>query len=217
MRDKLNVKGIFFDLDGTLLDTKDAYVEAAKTAFMTTGQQVPEDSVALEIPKRLEQRLPFDDLVKIDKQVFLNVFLRTFYEISQLKSKPIMGAINTLDLLSKRAKLSIITMRYAPKETIISELDNFGLSKYFTHVVTAMDTHKPKPSPEGLIKAVSVMGVQMSACVIVGDSIIDIKAGVAAGAKTVGVLSGLYSHEELLKENPDFILNNLTELPDFIQ
>ncbi len=127
------------------------------------------------------------------------------------------GAIETLRLLSKKAKLSIITMRYVPKEVVMAELGYFGLSKYFTHVITALDTLKPKPSPEALIKAVSVMGVQMRDCIIVGDSIIDVKAGEAAGVKTVAVLSGLYSHKELLKENPTYILNDLTELPEFIQ
>jgi HAD superfamily hydrolase (TIGR01509 family) len=217
MKDKLDIKGMFFDLDGTILDTKEAYVEAARTAFMATGQYPPELAVALEIPKRLEQRLPFDDIVKAERHTFLDVYLNTFYTISQTKSKPIAGAIETLGLLSKKAKLSIITMRYVPKEVVMAELGYFGLSKYFTHVVTALDTLKPKPSPEALIKAVSVMGVQMSDCIIVGDSIIDVKAGEAAGVKTVAVLSGLYSHKELLKENPTYILNDLTELPDFIQ
>lgn len=216
MNGKLDIKGIFFDLDGTLLDTKEAYIESAKKAFKATGQHIPESSLALEIPKRLEQRLPFDDIVKVDRQAFLDVFLNTFYTISQIKSKPIAGAIETLDMLSKKSKLSVITMRYAPKEVINAELEHFGLSKYFTHIITALDTHKPKPSPEALIKAVLVMGVQMRDCMIVGDSVIDIKAGEAAGAKTAAVLSGLYSHQELLKENPNYILNDLTELPEFI-
>ncbi len=217
MNGKLDIKGIFFDLDGTILDTKEAYIESAREAFKATGQLIPESSLALEIPKRLEQKLPFDDIVKVDRKAFLDVFLNTFYAISQIKSKPITGAIKTLEMLSKKSKLSVITMRYAPKEVINAELEHFGLSKYFTHIVTALDTHKPKPSPEALIKAVSVMGVQMRDCMIVGDSVIDIKAGEAAGAKTAAVLSGLYSHEELLKENPNYILNDLTELPEFIQ
>lgn len=217
MNGKLDIKGFFFDLDGTILDTKEAYIESAREAFKATGQLIPESSLALEIPKRLEQKLPFDDIVKVDRKAFLDVFLNTFYAISQIKSKPITGAIKTLEMLSKKSKLSVITMRYAPKEVINAELEHFGLSKYFTHIVTALDTHKPKPSPEALIKAVSVMGVQMRDCMIVGDSVIDIKAGEAAGAKTAAVLSGLYSHEELLKENPNYILNDLTELPEFIQ
>ena len=46
---KLKVKGILFDLDGTILDSKDAYVEAARTAFEALGQAPPENFMALEV------------------------------------------------------------------------------------------------------------------------------------------------------------------------
>jgi phosphoglycolate phosphatase len=214
---KLNVKGILFDLDGTILDTKSAYIEAAKTAFIATGQPLPETDVALEIPRRLEQKLSFSDIVKVDRQIFLGEYLKAFYAISQYRSKPIAGVAEVLELLSRKTKLALITLRHAPNETIIAELDHFGLSKYFTHVVTALDTLKPKPSPEALIKAVTSMHLQICDCVIVGDSVIDVKAGEAAGIKTVAVLSGLYSHAELSKANPSLLLNDVTELPQYIQ
>lgn len=51
---------------------------------------------------------------------------------------------------------------------------------------------------------------------IVGDSVIDIKAGKAAGAKTVAVLSGLFARDELALENPDLILNDVTQLPNHV-
>ncbi len=217
MRDKLNVRGILFDLDGTILDTRGAYLEAARTAFLATKQQPPEAAVALEIPKRLEQRLPIRDIVNADKQEFLAAYLKAFYEISRLRSKPIIGTLETLELLSRKTKLSLITLRYAPSAAIVAELEHFGLAKYFSHVVTALDTDKPKPSPQGLIKATLAMDVQMCDCLVVGDSVLDVKMGGAAGVKTVAVLSGLYSHAELSKEKPHLILKDISELPKFIQ
>lgn len=217
MNDKLNVKGILFDLDGTILDTRDAYLEAARTAFFATNQQPPDVAVALEIPKRLEQKLSISDIVKADRKEFLAVYLKAFYEISSLRSKPVSGTYETLDLLSRKTKLSLITLRYAPSASIVAELEHFGLAKYFSNVITALDTDKPKPSPQGLIKATAAMNVQMCDCVIVGDSILDVKMGEAAGVKTVAVLSGLYSHAELLMEKPHLILKDISDLPKFIQ
>ena len=72
-REKLEVKGILLDLDGTIVDSREAYLEAAKTAFATLGKELPERRVALEIPKRLEQGLPITDLVGTDVQSFLEV------------------------------------------------------------------------------------------------------------------------------------------------
>jgi phosphoglycolate phosphatase-like HAD superfamily hydrolase len=83
--------------------------------------------------------------------------------------------------------------------------------------VTALNTDNPKPSPEALIQCSKALNVKISDCLIVGDSISDLEAGKAAGAKTVAVLSGLFSHQELVKENPDLIIKDVTVLPNFVE
>jgi HAD superfamily hydrolase (TIGR01509 family) len=214
---KLKVKGILFDLDGTIVDSREAYLEAAKTAFQAIGQKPPTTQTALEIPKRLEQNQPIDDITRTNPQQFLAIYLKTYYAITQEKTKLIPNVSTTLETLSEKAKLALITMRFVPKETIINELEHFNIAKYFTYVVTALDTHKPKPSPEALIKCVRALDVQICDCVIVGDSVSDVRAGKAAGARTVAVLSGLFSQGELAREHPDLILEDVTQLPEHIE
>jgi HAD superfamily hydrolase (TIGR01509 family) len=214
---KLEAKGIFLDLDGTIVDSREAYYEAAQTAFQAMGQNPPEPIATLEIPRRLERKQPLDDIVDGNTQKFLRIYLRTYYAITPDKAKPFPKVSTTLNTLSKRAKLALITMRSVTKENIINELKCFHIAKYFTHIVTALDTHRPKPSPEALINCVKALDAQICDCIIVGDSISDIKAGKAAGAKTVAVLSGLFSQEELSKERPDLILKNINMLPNYIQ
>jgi HAD superfamily hydrolase (TIGR01509 family) len=215
-RKKLRVKGILFDLDGTIVDSREAYLEAAKTAFQTIGQRPPEPRAALEIPKRLEQHLSITDLVGSDVKGFLDVYLKTYYLITKDKTKPVRNVQATLDMLSGKAKLALITMRFVEKNALIEELKHFGLAKFFRYIVTAMDTHKPKPSPDALIKTVKALDVNMCGCAIVGDSVTDVRAGKSAGAMTVAVLSGLFSREELTRESPDLILDDATELPKFL-
>jgi phosphoglycolate phosphatase len=214
---KLELKGILFDLDGTLLDTKPAYIEAARISLEILNQEIPEESELLKIPKRIEQNQQINDIVKIDAKKFLDLFLKTFYNIAAEKTRPVPDASLTLKILAKKAKLAVITMRFMPKESIMSELKQHGLDKYFAYVVTALDTVKPKPAPEALIRAVSAMDIQMCACAIVGDSVVDINAGKAAGTKTVAVLSGLYSLKELSEVNPDFVIEKVSELPKLLK
>jgi HAD superfamily hydrolase (TIGR01549 family) len=121
-----------------------------------------------------------------------------------------------LETLQQKAKLALITMRNVPKTAIAKELEHFGLAHYFTHIITAQDTHKPKPSPEALIKALKAIDVQICDCLIVGDSVTDIKAGKASGAKTAAVLSGLYTKREHATLNPDLILKDVTQLPNHV-
>jgi len=213
---KLKVKAILFDLDGTIVDSRDAYLEAAKTAFYAMGLEPPTMQTTLQIPKRLEQNLSIDDLIHTNTARFLDVYLKTFYAITELKTKPIPNIRTALENLQQKAKLVLITMRNVPKVSVAKELQQFGLARYFTYILTAQDTHKPKPSPEALIKALKVIDVQICDCLIVGDSVIDITAGKAAGAKTIAVLSGLYTEQELAKFNPDLILKNAAQLPNCI-
>jgi HAD superfamily hydrolase (TIGR01509 family) len=215
---RLKVKVILLDLDGTIVDSRDAYKEAVKKAFAAFGQNFGAAEVATEIPRRLEQNLPINDLLKgIDTQKFLDLYLNAYYKATATKTKPIPKIEVTLRKLSEKAALALITMRYVPKENVIKELENFGLAKYFQHVITALDTHTPKPSPEALIKCAKKFGVQPCECLVVGDSVADIKAGKNAGAKTVAVLSGIFSREELEREKPDLILENVNQLPDFLE
>ena len=108
--------------------------------------------------------------------------------------------------------------RYSLLDTGVSGACSFrDGAKYFSHVVTAMDTAKPKPSPEALIKCIEALDVDMCSCIIAGDSVNDVRAGKAAGAATVAVLSGLYKCKELVKEHPDLILKDVTGLPAYIK
>jgi pyrophosphatase PpaX len=188
-------------MDGTIVDSREAYWEAGATAFEKMGEKITDDKIVTEIPKRLEQNLPIKELLNgIDMQKFLAVYLKTYYQATVMKAKPFPKIAETLDKLSKKAKLALITMRYVPRETITCELEKFGLSRYFRTIVTALDTNEPKPSPEALIKCAMQMNVEMCDCAIVGDSVADIRAGKNAGIKTVAVLSGIFSRKELERE-----------------
>jgi len=215
-QNRFKVKAIFLDLDGTLVDSNQAYFEAAQVSFQAVGLEPPEMKVALEIPKRMEQGFGIDDLMDRDLKKFQEVYLKAYYLFTEQKTRLIPNALATLEALSLKSKLALITMRHVPSQAIVKELQFFGIAKYFTRVMTALDTSKPKPSPEALFKCVQTLGVDMCDCLIVGDSVNDIRAGKAAGAKTVGVLSGLYYDEELAKECPDMILSDLTKLPSVI-
>jgi phosphoglycolate phosphatase len=214
---KMKAKGIFLDLDGTIVDSTEAYLEAARVAFQAVGQKTPEIGMALEIPRRLELGLSLNGIMESNTKEFLAVYFKTYYSITQEKTRLVPNVSVALETLSEKAKLALITMRYVSKQAIMKELECFGISKYFTYVVTARDTSKPKPSLEALIACVKALDVEICDCVIAGDSVNDVRAGKAAGARTVAVLSGLFQCEELVKERPDLILHDVTELPKFIK
>jgi HAD superfamily hydrolase (TIGR01549 family) len=64
-------------------------------------------------------------------------------------------------------------------------------------VVTGDDVAKAKPSPDVFVMAAERLGVPISECIVVGDSVWDILAAGRKSALGVGILSGGYSQEEL--------------------
>ncbi|MCW3997229.1 MAG: HAD family hydrolase [Candidatus Bathyarchaeota archaeon] len=214
---KLKVKGVLIDLDGTLVDSKPAYLKAAQLTFNKLGLKPLSNKEAIEIPRRLEQKLPLNIKIKNNLSLFLEIYLKSYYSISGSETKLISKVPDTLHTLSKTMKLALVTMRSVPRNSIITELEKFNIAKYFDLIVTALDTNKPKPSPEALLKCAINMNLEVEDCIIVGDSVNDIRAGKAAGAKTAAVLSGIFSLQELTKEKPNFILQNINSLPYFIE
>jgi HAD superfamily hydrolase (TIGR01509 family) len=213
----LKTKGIFIDFDGTIVDSTDAYIEAAKIACQTVGLNPPEKQTALEIPRRLEQHMPLTAFTNGKTEKFLQTYYQTYYDVAKEKCKLMPNVSATLQVLSEKSKLALITMRHTPKQAVLDELEYLGVRQYFTHVVTALDTAKPKPSPEALLNCVQAFEVDIAECIIVGDSVSDVRAGKAAGAGTVALLSGLFACEELVKEAPDLILNDVNSLPKYIR
>jgi phosphoglycolate phosphatase len=216
-QNKWKAKGIFLDYDGTIVDSTDAYIEAAKIAFQAIGKKPPQNKAALDIPRRIEQGMALNNLTKDESKKFLSVYFKAYYSATEAKTKLLPKAKATLEALSGKSKLTLITMRHVPNAVLLKELDYLGIAKYFTHVVTALDTSKPKPSPEALIQCVKALDLEMYECIIAGDSVNDVRAGKAAGARTVALLSGLFQRNELAKECPDLILSDVSLLPEFIE
>jgi HAD superfamily hydrolase (TIGR01549 family) len=218
MTQKLRVKAILFDLDGTIVDSRRAYSKALKTALLKMGRQDTfNSSLATEIPRRLEQNLPIMDMIRgVDVNTFLKHYLKAYYEATAEETRPVPGISEALNKLSRRFKVGLITMRYVPKERVTEELARFNIVDYFECIITASDTHNPKPSPEALVKCARQLNVKIDQCAVVGDSVADVRAGKNAGTKTVAVLSGIFSREDLQKENPDLIIGSVKDLPDHL-
>jgi len=219
----VQARALLLDLDGTLVDSSEALKEAGRAGFVALGLSgFTDDTVAFEVARRLEQDQAIDDLFselhrgKEVEERFLPAYLDAYYSAVMFKGRPFPKAKETLQALSARFPLALITLRYVVREQIIDELKHLGLGRYFRVVVTTLDVEKPKPSPEALLVAARKLRVPITKCAIVGDSIVDIQAGRAAGAKTVAVTTGLFTRRELEAQKPDLIIKNIAILPRYV-
>lgn len=82
----------------------------------------------------------------------------------------------------------------------------------FEAVVTAEDVARGKPAPEVYLTAADRLGVAPSACVVVEDAPVGVRAGKAAGMRVIGV-TGTVPGERLLAVGADHVVDGLHEVP----
>lgn len=190
---------ILFDLDGTLIDSTDAIVETfyytfKKMDFKFSG--IKEDIVEL-IGYPLE--------IMYEKLGVPNHLINTFVDEYRMKYREISIAMTTLlknakeaiEFASLFARLGIVTTKTA--RYTIPLLKNMEIMSYFECVVGREDVENPKPHPEPILKAMSLMNVSNTKFNIymIGDTKLDLIAAKEANIFGVGVLCGHGKIEEL--------------------
>jgi HAD superfamily hydrolase (TIGR01549 family) len=213
------VQAILFDVDGTLADTDDEYIQRAArlmgplkrlfprqdpTAFLRWGVMTAES------PMNALMILP--DWLRIDdKLVALSNWLEDLRPHRAASHFVLMaGARALLETLSARYPLGLVTAR--PERQIMAFVDQFGLRPFFKIVASAQTAPYTKPYPDPVLWAAKTLGVPPQACLMVGDTTIDILAGKRAGAQAVGVLCGFGQRAELERCGADLILPNTADL-----
>lgn len=219
---RLKVKALLIDLDGTLVDSLRVFDTAIERAFSAVGHHPQTDSFGVEIARCLQRNLPLDtffERVNVDeasRRTFLDVFLQSFYAEATSKTRLFPNVENTLCELSQRFSLALITRRCVANKHVVKELERLRVDGFFRAIVTALDVPKSTPSPDALLKAADELNVPICSCVVVSDSGVDIQAGKLAGARTVAVLTGLFNENELKKDEPDLIVENINCLPQHL-
>lgn len=216
--DRTRIKGICFDVDGTLSDTDDAYVARLNRFFGAVRFLFSRGD-----PTRFSRWLvmasesPMNSLYHwLDKYSLDDNVARLFSKLSQRRKERVRnfllmrGAAELLEELASRFPLTVVSAR--DEITTGRFLRQFGLERFFCAVVTSQTCEFTKPYPHPVIYAAERMGLPAANCVMIGDTTVDILAGQRAGAQTVGLLCGFGTEGELRRAGADVILPDLVEL-----
>jgi HAD superfamily hydrolase (TIGR01549 family) len=211
------IKALCFDVDGTLSDTDDYY--AGK--FLRWLTYFPRFLV--HDPERTARRvvmwaespgnalLGLTDTIGLDDEII--ALIDWMYRRRRKKPQQYLvvpGVPEMLARLQSHYPLAVISAR--DENGTMMFLEQHDLAKCFQVVVTALSARHTKPYPDPILLAAQRMGVSPEACLMIGDTPVDIRAGKSAGAQTVGVLCGFGQEEELRRQGADLILENTADL-----
>ena len=211
-----------FDVDGTLvtfsLDIRQwrkALLELMKRdGFDTAGmdeatptQEILEAGEAQAGPDRPERygRLRTEAFAILDRLELEGVASATVFP----------DAVEVLgQLRAKGVRLCVVTN--SGRAAVFQSLRKSDLASYFEFVLTRDDTETMKPRPEGILKAMEMLGVRPGDTYYVGDSRYDMAAARQARASPVGVATGNHTAERLKSEGAAYVIGTLSELPGIL-
>lgn len=225
------IKGIVFDKDGTLFDFNATWgtwtrsmisaeagddpekVEALANALgydFEGGVFWPESIVIAETVDRIADALldHLPDVAKKDLMTRMHNAAKSVPQVQAAPLWPLLHEFKEMDIL-----LGVATND--AEDNARAHLGEADVLDLFNFIAGYDSGFGSKPAPSQLIGFCTVTGLDPEDCIMVGDSTHDMKAGNAAGMRTVGVLTGPAQAYEL-QPYADVILNSIAELPNWI-
>ncbi len=195
----LKIKGVFFDLDGTLADTAPDLAYALNT--LRKEQQLPPLPYAAIRPvvshgATALLRLGFDIGPGHISYDFLRQRLLEIYSAHlTYKTRLFPGMAAVLQVLEERSiKWGVVTNK--PAWLTEPLMQGLGLAGRAAAIVSGDSTANTKPHPAPMLHACDLAGVDGAACLYVGDARRDIEAGNNAGMKTLVALFGYLDEKD---------------------
>ena len=213
---------LIFDLDGTLVDSVYQHVLAWRTALEAAGLDLPTWRIHRRVgmssgllvnglAREMGREFSTEEVAALQE-----AHARAFRELAP-QVRPLPGAIALLHQLSDRGALWAIATS-GSRATAGPNLAKLEVPPSVP-VITRDEVPFAKPDPDLFLAAAARLGVAITNCVVVGDSIWDVLAARRAGALGVGLLSGGYSrqeHEEVgafrVYDDPEALRVHLDEL-----
>ena len=205
------VSAVLFDWDGTLADSFATTRYASLSVFGHFGIRM--DEARYQATYRPDWHETYRQLgipeARWDEAgaIWREKYLERSHAVRLLP-----GAHETLCALSDR-KLRLGVVTSADRQRFREDLDRLGLADRFEALVAFEDTRNKKPHPEGLLLALSRLGVEPRDALYVGDRPEDVAMGKSAGTRTAAVVSNFSNEAMLRSATPDVLLPALGDLP----
>ena len=200
---------ILFDLDGTLIDSTSAILDGFSYAFDKFDFPKPhKDAITSQIGYPLDimfanlgvETKRLDEFVSAYKEKYLTIYLDQTILLE--------NAFEAVKTAFEFADLGVVTTKTSKFSHIL--LEKLGVYHFFKTIIGREDVDNLKPHPEPILNALANLGKTSQNAFMVGDTKLDAIAAKGANAKSIGVLCGYGSQDEL-KVHCDFVCKNPLE------
>jgi len=208
---EFNEIGILWDLDGTLVDTKDLHFQSWHEAMLTVGINLDYQLFQQNFGRNNTEIIPIYLGYTPEKslQVQLSdIKEEIFLDLVQGKSLLFNGARYWLDYFKDKKYHQAIASS-APMKNIDALIDPSNIRSYFEIIVSGAQLPS-KPAPDVFLLTARDLNIIPSQCIVIEDAPAGLQAGKSAGMKTIGVAS---SHP-LSSLEADLVISGYSEKID---
>jgi len=217
---KYPCSAVFFDLDGTLLDSVQDLAEATNAALRAF--HLPEHPVHAykyfvgDGFEMLVQRAAPEHTDPILQQRVMQQAKEIYRQNWAHTSKPYEGILAMLKELQSR-KIPLAVLSNKPHEFTLLTMQHFFPSIRFTRIQGSPPGLRAKPDPALALAMLKELGLAAQRVLFMGDTSVDMMTAVNAGMIPVGVLWGFRMEEELRRHGARLILHNAAELFEYME
>lgn len=215
----MKYKAVLFDMDGTVLDTLEDLWDAVNATLR-----------AFDMPERSFEEVRcfvgngalrlFEQAVApgSSQETVLEAlaWFKEYYDRHCLiKTAPYDGIMPLLaELKAQGVKLAVVSNK---PHSAVMELSKLFFSDYMEYSIGQQDSIARKPAPDMLYLALEKMGLELSDCVYIGDSEVDVATAKNAGMDCIAVSWGFRTVAELEAAGAECIVHSTKELLALLQ
>ncbi len=216
----MDIRGVIFDLDGTLLDTLEDLVDAANATLAHFG--FPGHSPAAYryfvgdgLMTLIERIVPEKNRSQQEIAACMDIFMQLYSQSWDLKSRPYAGIMEMLQQL-RQSGLQLGVLSNKPHAFTRLCVQQFFTADSFAFVFGQREGVPRKPDPAGAKEIADLMQLQPQQILYVGDTATDMQTGNRAGMWTMGVLWGFRERQELEESQAGIIVTHPLEIVNHV-
>ena len=193
------MNGIYWDCDGTLMDTEKAFAYAWQEILQSKNLELPIE--------HFDQYIGVDDKI-VHKKFSSEVDLPSFDETMNLLSEIILKNFGEKTMFDDAVECLEYFFHYdwkqacvsaSPQQHLENKLKDTEIYQYFHHVIGGDSVERNKPYPDIYLE--SINNLQTSKNIIIEDSPFGIEAGIESGEFVIAIDRGVFTEEQLSKAN----------------